>query len=353
MDILQTIEPVVDKAPVLIIGAGGIVRDAHLPAYSKAGFEVSGIYDLQEGKAQILAGMFPGIGVVYASLDAMVQAHAGQDVVYDIAVPADQTIELLNRLPHGSAVLIQKPMGETLAGAEAILGVCREKDLAAVVNFQLKYAPCMIAVRNLMERGALGRVYDFELMVCVYTPWHLWDFLKAKPRLEILYHSIHYLDLVRSLLGMPQKLYASTLRHPHVHEYAATRSTMILDYNDFTQARIITNHGHRFGPDKMQSYLKIEGTEGAVFVQIGVSLDYPNGKPDKFEYVSNSFTGGQWTTVPLQGSWFPEAFIGPMAQVQELRRHRVKRQAVLEDDFDTMRLVEAAYRSSESGGIKP
>lgn len=34
------------KLPVYIIGAGGIVQDAHLPAYGLAGFEVSGIYDL-------------------------------------------------------------------------------------------------------------------------------------------------------------------------------------------------------------------------------------------------------------------------------------------------------------------
>ena len=31
--------------PIVIIGAGGIVSDAHLPAYKKAGFKVLGIYD--------------------------------------------------------------------------------------------------------------------------------------------------------------------------------------------------------------------------------------------------------------------------------------------------------------------
>jgi predicted dehydrogenase len=352
MDILQTIESVVDKAPVVIIGAGGIVRDAHLPAYTKAGFDVKGIYDLQLEKAQALAGLFPSIGRVFASVDELVDAYTGQDVVYDIAVPADQTATLLRRLPNGSAVLMQKPMGETLEAAEDILSICREKDLAAAINFQLKYAPYMIAARDLMNRGALGTVFDLELMVCVYTPWHLWDFLKVKPRLEILYHSIHYLDLIRSLLGMPQKLYASTVRHPHVKEYAATRSTMILDYDAYTQARVITNHGHEFGPEKMQSYLKIEGTEGAVYIQIGVSLDYPKGKPDKFEFVSKQLTGGRWTAMPLQGSWFPDAFIGPMMQVQQLRGQRSNRQKMIEEDFETMKLVEAAYRSSEEGGTR-
>ena len=34
--------------PIVIIGAGGIVSDAHLPAYQKANFEVLGIYDPDE-----------------------------------------------------------------------------------------------------------------------------------------------------------------------------------------------------------------------------------------------------------------------------------------------------------------
>ena len=31
--------------PIVVVGAGSIVRDAHLPAYRKAGFPVAGIYD--------------------------------------------------------------------------------------------------------------------------------------------------------------------------------------------------------------------------------------------------------------------------------------------------------------------
>jgi predicted dehydrogenase len=353
MDISQTVEPIQEKAPVVIIGAGSIVRDAHLPAYGKAGFVIKGIFDLQIEKAQALVGLFPAIGRVYPSIAALIDANRGCDVVYDVATPADQLPALLNLLPDGAALLMQKPMGETLADAQTIMRICHEKNLAAAVNFQLKYAPCMLAARDLIGRGMIGAVYDVELMLCVYTPWHLWDFLKHKPRLEILYHSVHYLDLIRSLCGMPKKMYASTVRHPRFKAYAATRSTMILDYDDHTQARVITNHGHDYGPDKMQSYLKIEGTGGAIHIRIGVSLDYPKGKPDRFEFISQTHTGGRWTTVPLKGDWFPDAFAGPMAEVQRLRKKKSDRQAMLKDDFDTMRLVEAAYQSSEAGGFRP
>ena len=44
--------------PIVIIGAGGIVNDAHLPAYKKAGFEVVGITNRTKEKAEILADRF-------------------------------------------------------------------------------------------------------------------------------------------------------------------------------------------------------------------------------------------------------------------------------------------------------
>jgi predicted dehydrogenase len=180
----------------------------------------------------------------------------------------------------------------------------------------------------------------------------LWTFINEKPRVEILYHSIHYLDLVRSYLGDPVKVYASTVKHPRFPELASTRTTMILDYNTFTQARIITNHGHDFGLQEQQSYLKIEGTKGAIKARIGVSLNYPAGVPDQFLFTSGE-TGGRWTEVRLLGSWFPDAFIGPMNHVQTMAQQSgIDRLATLRDNFATMRLVEAAYRSSESGGVR-
>jgi predicted dehydrogenase len=190
------------------------------------------------------------------------------------------------------------------------------------------------------------------MMVCVYTPWHLWDFLFELPRMEILYHSVHYLDMIRSFLGNPKKVYASSIKHPKMKELAQTRTTMILDYDNNIQARIITNHGHEFGLEKQQSYVKFEGTKGAVKIRIGLSLDYPKGMPDKFEYISLEDETPAWKEIPLKGSWFPEAFIGTMAGVQNTYLNKeIPLLHSTEDCYDTMRLVEAAYQSSEKGGV--
>ena len=352
MHLKQQIKLPEKPRPIIIIGAGGIIKDAHLPAYEQANFKVKGIYDKAKRKAEALMTEFDNVEKVYDSLDELVADGKVHNAIYDLALPANLHAEILEQLPDGSPVLIQKPMGETLEEAKQILEICRRKKLISAVNFQLRYAPYVIAARDMIGRGLLGDVYDMELMVCVYTPWHLWDFLFQLPRVEILYHSIHYLDLIRSFLGNPQKVYASTTKHPKMKDLASTRTTMILDYDEYTQARVITNHGHEFGLQHQQSYFKIEGTKGAIKIRIGLSMDYPRGLPPKFEYVLLGEKSKQWKEIEIKGGWFPEAFVGTMAGLQG---HVLDRNIPLphstEDAYVTMKLVEAAYRSSEKGGV--
>ena len=136
------------------------------------------------------------------------------DAVFDVAVPGSAISDILRAMPAGRAVLIQKPMGEDLAQAREIMDICREKRLIAAVNFQLRFAPFIIAARDMIQQGLLGDIVDMEARIQVETPWHLWPFLAALPRVEILYHSIHYVDLARSFLGSPLAVYAKTMSHP-------------------------------------------------------------------------------------------------------------------------------------------
>ncbi len=348
MNFRQSIPQVSNPKPIFIVGAGGIVTDAHLPAYRQAGWKVQGIYDLSPEKAQAAREKFPFVGKVFSRLEDLIREAALQKAIIDLAVPADQILSVLEMLPEQTPVLIQKPMGETLAEARQILDLCHRKALIAAVNFQLKFAPCMLALEDMLSQGLLGEIYDLELKVCVHTPWELWDFLKTKKRMEVLYHSIHYLDLIRHLAGNPVRVLSSLARHPLTPELADARSSVLLEYEGFKQARILTNHGHDFGSLHQESYLKVEGTQGAAFIQIGLSLDYPKGRPSKMAYcLKNSGLG--WEEIPLRGDWFPEAFVGSMALLQNYLQdssqalpHRV------ETAFQTMELVEKVYQSANN-----
>src|SRR5690349_5138435 len=125
--------------PIVFIGAGGIVRAAHLPAYRAKGFEIAGVFDVAAKTARKLARDFD-IARVHESL---AEACKERDVVFDVAVPADQIVPILGALPARAVVLLQKPMGRDLGEANRILELCRKKRLVAAVNFQLRFAPNM------------------------------------------------------------------------------------------------------------------------------------------------------------------------------------------------------------------
>jgi predicted dehydrogenase len=338
------------KLPVYIIGAGGIVNTAHLPAYQLAGFSVQGIYDIIPEKARLTAEHF-NIPRVFARLEEMI-GNAPSNAVFDMAVPGTATYSVLEQLPEGSSVLLQKPMGESYPEAKQILELVRSRKIRAAVNFQLRYAPYILAAKELVAKDKLGELNDIEINVNVYTPWHLWDFLLKSPRVEILYHSIHYIDLIRNLLGNPRSVYAKTTRHPAMQELASVRSNIIMDFGDMIRANILTNHCHHYGLPKQQSYIKIEGSKGAVLVNFGALIDYPRGSADSFEYILLDGNNQGWQTMPIKGSWFPHAFIGSMAQLM-LAAEGVIEQAdnSVEDCIDTMACLEAAYISNERGGV--
>jgi predicted dehydrogenase len=343
MDLRQAWPRPTCPRPIVVVGAGGIVRAAHLPTYRALGFPIAGVYDLRSDAARATADAF-AIGTVFPTIAA---AAGLADAVYDIAVPGDQILGILGQLPRGAAVLMQKPMGPDLAAAAAIRTCCRQQQLTAAVNFQLRFSPNVLAVRDLLSRGALGAVVDVEVRIVIDQPWHLWSFLRTAPRLEVPYHSIHYLDAIRWLIGEPAGVHCRVARHPALPDFADTRSSIILDYGDRIRCSLTLNHTHRAGTRYRSSQMIIEGLDGAVRLTWGVNLDYPTGPPDTIELARS----GDWAAVALRGSWFTEAFEGPMSNLQRfVAGEDLALVSSVDDAIRTMALVEACYTSSASGG---
>lgn len=88
-----------------------------------------------------------------------------------------------------------------------------------------------------------------------------------------------------------------------------------------------------------------ELAEGAALVKLGLLLDYPRGEPDELWIKAKGES--DWVQVPLRGGWFPDAFIGRMANLQRFAAGEDRELvASVEDAWTTMALVEAAFESS-------
>ncbi len=327
--------------PIVVIGSGSIAQTAHLPAYRRLGLPIAGVFDL---RPQIAAAAHTAFDVPV--LGSMAEACRVPDAIFDVAVPGDELLRILEHLPFGSAVLIQKPVGADLAAAQRLRAICRERRLCVGVNFQLRFSPNVLALQDLLQRGTLGAIIDVDVRVVTEHPWHLWSFLRGAPRLEVLYHSINYLDAIRALLGEPEGVYCRAVGRADMSDFSDTRSSIILDYGDHLRCSLAMNHTYRGGATGRVSELKVEGTQGVARLTLGVNLAYPTGPADTLDV----FLSGTWTSVPLRGSWFPEAFEGPMSNLQRYVTGEDDTLVTsLDDAMRTMAVVEACYASDLRG----
>ncbi len=329
--------------PIVLIGAGGIACAAHLPAYRRLGLPVAGVYDVDRAAAAAAAAGF-AIPLVY---DTLAEAAAASGAIFDVAVPGDRTLDVLDQLPRGSAVLVQKPLGGSLDEARRIAACVRSRGLIAAVNLQLRFSPALLALGALLRQERLGTLVDIDVRIVIDQPWHQWPFLERMPRLELPYHSIHYLDAIRWLAGEPRRAWCHAVGHPDLPRLADTRSTIILDYGDRLRCALVLNHTHRAGPLHRASQLTIEGTKGAARLTFGVNLAYPAGPPDTMAVAED----GEWRDLPLRGSWFTDAFEGPMSNLQRVVGGEDEALvSPVDDAVRTMAVIEACYRSSDRGG---
>ena len=336
-----------NKLPIVIIGAGGIVTDAHLPAYKKSDFVVKGIYDPITKKADDCLNEYQ-IEKKYLSEE---EALKEKDVIFDIAVPPQELLRIVKKIPEGSICQFQKPMGNSLEEAKEIKTIVNEKKIIACVNLQLKFSPMMIALKDAIDRGMIGKITELEINLSVGTPWHLWPFLQTLDNVEVPLHSIHYLDWIRSILGNPYSVHCKSIKHPNLPKLSDGRSSIILEYENDVRCCLSLNHTHdnkMHGMKHSHAYARVEGLNGAAYIKFGLLLNYPNGEPEEIEI---STKDNDWTKVNNVGTWFPDAFIGTMSSLQRfyLGEEKILPHSV-DNAYETMAVVYACLKSNSNPG---
>ena len=333
--------PVTTDLGIAIIGCGGIVNYAHLPAYRQHGLRVVGCFD-KNRNAAIETASTNRIPRVYESLDEVV---ADDNIhIVDIAIhPSYQPEVAMRCLQAGKHILCQKPLGLTVAEAATIVDAAARSGLKAAVNQQMRWTAGIAAARQLVDAGYVGQLTDLQINVSVKTPWEMWPWLRDSSQLDIMFHSIHYLDAIRFLAGDPVAITSRHSRFPGQPERAETKTITVLDYEDGCQALIAVNHHDETGG--VHATYRVLGTDGVIEGDIGLLATYPDGGPDTIRARRRDDPPREWQTAELTSLWLPDAFIGPMASlIQAIVEDGVPATAVA-DNLATIKLVTAAYES--------
>jgi predicted dehydrogenase len=333
------------RRPIAIVGAGMIVDVAHLPAYRKAGLEVVGIYDKDAGRAKETAQRH-GVPRVYASLEELLTDPNSE--IVDIAVhPAAQPEIAFRALEAGKHLLCQKPFALSHAAGLRVVEEAERRGLKVAVNQQLRYDEGIAIARCMVEQQWIGEPLQAFFNINILTDWSLWPWLEKEERLEMQYHSLHYVDAARAFMGTPRLVWGSGARIPGQTAIGETRTISVLVYPGERRALIQSTHASQWGDPS--ATFRIEGTDGAIRGTLGLLYDYPRGRPDTLEVNSRKLPTDGWLSYPVTQRWLPDGVVGPMKSLMEAIASGTSPDPSGRDNLDTLRVLEGLYESMKTG----
>lgn len=331
-----------------ILGSGFIVDECHLVAYRKAGFNPFAIASRNADRAGAVATRHH-VPIVHRTAEQLLDNPEIE--VLDIAVPPTEQPALIRAACERSTlkgILAQKPLASSHAEAAELVACCDEAGITLAVNQNMRYDHSVRAGKSLLEHGFLGEPILATIEMRAIPHWMDWH--RGLGWLTLRIMSIHHLDTFRYWFKDPAGIYCSVRTDPRTtFPHQDGICAYILDYEG--GLRCVGLDDTWAGPAKegcpSDSYIRwrIEGTEGLAVGDIGWCKD-PYTTPSTIRYAgkgSSHFECPLWTE-----SWFPDAFIGTMAQLLVALETNSEPEISGRDNLKTMALVDAAYASAES-----
>jgi len=329
-----------------ILGSGFIVNDCHLVAYRKAGFNPVAIASRTRDHAEKVAARH-GIRKVYDDYEQLLNDPSLE--VLDIAVPPNAQAALIHAACARKTVrgiLAQKPLGMNYAEARKIVRACERAGVKLAVNQNMRYDQSVRAARTLLENGVIGEPIFATIDMRGIPHWMPWQADLGWVTLRIM--SIHHLDTFRYWFGDPERIFCSMRPDPRTKfPHTDGICSYILEYGSGLRCIGIddtwTGPAREGAPADIRIEWRIEGLNGLAIGNIGWCQD-PYTTPSTIRYGAKGdkdFHRPHWTE-----GWFPDAFIGTMAQLLIALENGAEPAVGGQDNLNTMALVEAGYRSA-------
>lgn len=331
-------DPKAYRPGIGLIGCGGIT-EAHLKAYSKAGYRVVALCDAIEERARKRQQQFYPDAQVTTDHRALLAR--GDVEVVDIATHPQERVPLIeDALRAGKHVLSQKPFVLDLETGERLVSLADQQGVKLAVNQNGRWAPHFSYIREAVKAGILGEV----MSVHVGVHWdHTW--IQGTPFEEIeevvLYDfAIHWFDFVSSVLGdrrreavqaFKSRAAGQTARPPMMGE-------AILRFEGGQASLVFDAHVKYGSLDRTF----VAGTQGTL-ISLGPNLGEQN---------VTLYTAEGRAVPQLEGTWFNDGFHGTMGELLCAIEEGREPSNSARDNLKSLALCFAAIASAVEGAPK-
>lgn len=330
------------------IGAGFIMRDCHLVAYRQAGFNPVALAARDIEKARTVAEQhwIPRWHNQVADLLADKEIE-----VLDVAVPPDVQPDVIRQAvkhaDHIKGILAQKPLAMTVPEARELVKLCADAGIRLAVNQNMRYDQSVRALKDILQRGWLGAPVLATIEMRAIPHWMPWS--EKLHSLSTFVMSIHHLDTFRYWLGTPERVLASTRPDPRTqfaHEDGI--NLYILEYANGCRASswddVWTGPAREGAESDIGIRWRVEGTDGLARGTIGWP-SYPARVPSTLDFTTKH-RPGYWFQPRWPEVWFPDAFVGTMAQLLCALEDDAEPEISGQDNLETIALCEAVFQAA-------
>ena len=193
------------------LGTGWIGRNRLEAIVADGAAEVAAVADPAEDCRRSALAAAPGAAEADGLDELLAAGIDGLVIATPSALHAEQSVAALR---HGVAVFCQKPLGRTAAETAVAVEAARDADRLLGVDLSYRFTAAMLAVRDLVRGGGIGRVHAVELVFHnAYGPDKAWF---HDPALSgggcVVDLGIHLVDLMLWVLGFPEVERATSRR---------------------------------------------------------------------------------------------------------------------------------------------
>ena len=320
------------KINVGIIGAGKIVKSAHLPSYLKnVNVDIKYICDSNASVEEELS--LKELEIPFSTHSDEVINSKLIDVII-ICTPPKSHYELCEQsLMAGKHVLCQKPFCGDVKAAKKLVALAEKKRLSLLVNETFRWYPVYKKVKELIENDEIGYPILTVFEDFGWSDYHPYE--QPEKKFLLLRNSSHKLDLFRFWFG--DKIQCIDAKLKAVKEHPVNGELLVLlnlQYSDNHIVQLIDD-----GASSIPGYRKIviHGSKG------GLRVDDNNLELFKKEKNKRSI----WKKIEVKGSIIPDAFNDIINLIANSIISGEKSEYNAKDYLKTLELVEGAYLSSE------
>ena len=218
------------------LGTGWIGRNRMEAILGSGQAQAVAICDADPDIAAAALQLAPGADIVRSLEEILARRPDGVVIATPSALHAEQCIRALE---NGVAVFCQKPLGRNAEEVEAVLAAARKADRLLGVDLSYRHTTAILAVREKVRSGELGRVFAADLTFHnAYGPQSEWFWIRELSGGGCLIDlGVHLVDLALWMFDFPQVFDA---RATLLRDGRSARNDEV---EDFAEARLELANG--------------------------------------------------------------------------------------------------------------